>query len=116
MTSYDFNLLGYVEKRLEAEIGQKNKQDVESAHRNKPAYHSNLLACERRINRVMHISECFPNRKLSLLGKLSVLTRTVSKDTFRANLMHKGEIVTTLYINFNNSTCTTCDLMPKHKV
>jgi hypothetical protein len=109
------NPLEYVEKRLEAEagIGLQNQQGVHSTQYHEPAHHNAFSAHERRINRMMHISECFPDGKLSLRGKLSGLIQTMSKDTFRTYLRHHGNILTVLYINFNTSTCTTCDLVPR---
>ncbi len=114
---HDFKSVDNVEKHLRAEleielrdktifVSPSAQQDTVS--RLDTFGHYDHPSIERRINRRMHISDCYPNGKLALRGTLSDFSRTKSKDTHRAFLRHQGNIMTILSINFETGDCQTC--------
>ncbi len=116
---HDLKSLDNVEKHLRAELeielDGKLKVKTPLPRHHKSSYHSEpsgYSGYERRINRMMDFRECYPNGKLALRGKLSDLTLTMSKRTYRAFLRHEGRIITILYVNFESRNCATCALVP----
>jgi hypothetical protein len=114
LSDQDARLPEHWESRLLAEleitVQGKRKRRARLVPRHDSLYHEGYSGPERRTNRIMHLNECYPNGRLALRGKLSGLTKTLGRDTYRAFLKHEGRNITVLYVNFNLRTCMTCDL------
>ena len=112
-TDHDLKSLKNVERHLLVSL------EIERVRASRPASRASgepvLVAAgiERRINRHMNLSECFPDGRLALRGRLSELAPTIDKRTYRAYLRSGGNVITVLYINFELGTCLTSALVPK---
>lgn len=109
---HDIKSLENVEQHLRATLAVERLRAGMEVSVADGANHALSADCERRLNRGMHLSECFPDGRMALRGRLSGLSATLDPDTYRAYLYRAGSIATVLYINFELQTCVTAALVP----